>query len=352
MTPEGYYNPATGNYYYYLKDHLGNNRITYHYTGSAPVIDQEVEYYPFGSMFTANNLQNNLYLYNGKELNNEFFENYDYGVRFYDPQIGRFTTLDPKAELGRRWSPYTYAFDNPMRFIDPDGMWPNTNVLYGSIKKTLNEVATVKSQHPEWSNARVLGTTLVNRTTDMATYTDANDAVVIGTTFTRGSNAVNLDGTKATTGDKIAAFAGLALPSLSGSTIKKAFGAIGDALGLSTKADNAVAGGKATSQGADFVVSQEGTAVPTSQSRMVEGFENAGFNSTPTSSPGTQYTLPDGRTVRAMEPSGDAPRRASFENSNGQPVDMDGNTVQPPRGLSRSERLEYIRNRTHLTQDK
>ena len=36
LTPEGYYNPATGYYYYYLKDHLGNNRITYHYSGSAP----------------------------------------------------------------------------------------------------------------------------------------------------------------------------------------------------------------------------------------------------------------------------------------------------------------------------
>lgn len=168
-TPEGYAKatfggtaPSTGryNYVFNYKDHLGNNRISYTVDpadGLVKIIDEN-HYYPFGLKHNGYSSGQQMlreiqfepyvvitpvlnpttasykYKYNGKELQNEIIgisaENptgfsldmYDYGARNYDAAIGRWMNIDPLAEASKSSTPYNYCYNNPILFVDRNGM--------------------------------------------------------------------------------------------------------------------------------------------------------------------------------------------------------------------------------------
>ena len=118
LTEEGYVNLSDGKYYYYLKDHQGNNRVVVKEDGT---VQETNHYYPFGGVFASTgNVQP--YKYNGKEHDTKKGLNwYDYGARHYDAALGRWLVVDPLAEKYYSTSAYGYCLNNPVLLVDPNG---------------------------------------------------------------------------------------------------------------------------------------------------------------------------------------------------------------------------------------
>lgn len=126
-----------GNYYFYLRDHLGNNNVA--------TARQNYFYYPFGMPLGESGTSGHWdmeedgiqpYKYGGKEFDSMHGINlYDFHARQYDSVLGRFTSVDPLAEKYYNISPYAYCANNPIKNIDPDGKdWfnhkENGNVIF------------------------------------------------------------------------------------------------------------------------------------------------------------------------------------------------------------------------------
>jgi hypothetical protein len=182
----------------------------------------------------------NQYKFNGKEFQPDLGLNWNHqDWRFIDYARGPvWHGVDPMVEDGQEsMSPYAFSFDNAVRFNDPDGRKPGDGVwnssLGGLLAGAYRGVTSYASQAN--SNAQHLLTvmqtvtggkepTLGDKAAAYAhaylsggagNYTDQNDVAVLTT-------GRHFDGNKATTGDKVFAGLGAAVPLIGGTLFKKA----------------------------------------------------------------------------------------------------------------------------------
>jgi RHS repeat-associated protein len=178
---EGVINHSAGTFTheYFIKDHLGNTRVAFEPGANNTVLlTQSTDYYPFGMSLSSqyNNTPFNKYLYNGKELQDEALDGvkldwYDYGARFYDPQIGRWSSVDPLAEMDYSGSPFGYVSNSPVNLIDPDGRYS---------ADFNDENATKKSSNYFDDGPRTIASTHTNEKGDvLAVYNDGDLGIYV-----------------------------------------------------------------------------------------------------------------------------------------------------------------------------
>ena len=125
ITSADFFNMNKHYHFYYIKDLLGNVRETYvHPEAGYKECIQRMQYYPSGlPWLEAYSPSEQPYKYNGKEfIEMHGLDEYDSKARWYYPAICRTTTMDPLAEKYYPTSPYAWCGNNPVRFVDPDGM--------------------------------------------------------------------------------------------------------------------------------------------------------------------------------------------------------------------------------------
>lgn len=121
-------------YEYDIQDQAGSPRVSFREntaTGQPEIVSKQ-DYDPFGLPLKGIDYQSpnidtlsKKYFFNGKEYLVTFgLKMYDYGMRTYNPRLGRYYQIDPKASLMPSWSPYSFSFDNPIRYRDYDGQVP------------------------------------------------------------------------------------------------------------------------------------------------------------------------------------------------------------------------------------
>lgn len=319
---------ANTNISYLHTDRMGSITDT---TSAAGTATTETTYEPFGASTTTalvTGAAGPTLGYTG-ELTDAATGDIYLRARTYDPATGRFFSRDPVASptLQPYSNVYHYAYNRPGVLIDPTGQTPQSvkdgargagDALFDAGAGMLN-LPWMTGVHPVLKEFGYQDPIQAYLNQQLAVLKQGLDTWGGGCTDTVANRASYATG-----------FAASLL--------------IGGGAGAATRAP------RLAENATTFIASSDGVVVATSRARLVEPMQRAGLPQVETSSPGVQYTLPDGDLVRVMAPTVNAHSRASFTNANGQPINpFTSKPVQPPLGLSKADRLEYVRERTHVT---
>jgi RHS repeat-associated protein len=139
--------------YWFHPDHLGS---TSYITNLLGEVSQHMEYFAFGETFLQEHRSSNNspYKFNGKELDEETGWYY-YGARYYDPRVSVWLSVDPLME--QTMQSYQYAYQNPLKYVDPTGkdpILPNFKTIYKTINEFLNFVQNIYWNESISSNSK------------------------------------------------------------------------------------------------------------------------------------------------------------------------------------------------------
>ncbi len=122
---------------YYHEDQIGSARVM---TDASGTKIMDCTFNPFGEQVVCSpDNASNHYRFSGKEYDSESQLD-DFGARYYGASMARFIQPDPLLNSGHPWNPqswdrYTYALNNPLRILDPTGLYNLENSCDSGDKK-------------------------------------------------------------------------------------------------------------------------------------------------------------------------------------------------------------------------